>query len=193
MGGNMKICRVCKIEKPMSDYALSRIKKHDWICGECLSQRTKEKRITMSITREEIKCRCCKKVKPNSEYYHGNLVRYDNTCKKCLGVIRSKYAKENRGKINLRNTLKRKRILTKWLEYFKNKGQDKCSQCGYDECFWAIEFHHEDKKDFAIKRFYNQKVCTKDNINKLEKELKKCIVLCANCHREEHYKIEASK
>lgn len=59
-----------------------------------------------------------------------------------------------------------------------------CSKCGYNKCLDALEFHHLDPsiKEFGI----GQKGYTK-SWEKIKQELDKCILLCANCHREEHY------
>lgn len=60
-----------------------------------------------------------------------------------------------------------------------------CAICGYDKCDAALEFHHvnpEDKK-FNIT---NKKILANQNIST---ELNKCILLCANCHREAHYRL----
>ena len=61
----------------------------------------------------------------------------------------------------------------------------KCGKCGYDKNISALEFHHLDPnlKEYQIdsRRFSNT------SIDKLEQELNKCILLCANCHRELHY------
>ena len=65
------------------------------------------------------------------------------------------------------------------LEY---KGS-KCQSCGYDRCKRALEFHHIDEgsKDFGI----GFKGETR-SWEKVKSELDKCILLCANCHREVH-------
>ena len=57
----------------------------------------------------------------------------------------------------------------------------RCEKCGYDKCIKALEFHHLDpfKKDFTIS---NAHFRLKDAVE----ESKKCILLCANCHRELH-------
>jgi 5-methylcytosine-specific restriction endonuclease McrA len=57
----------------------------------------------------------------------------------------------------------------------------KCQICGYDKCSAALEFHHVDPrtKDFTI----SQRMTTFEAIRR---ELDKCVLLCANCHREVH-------
>ena len=59
----------------------------------------------------------------------------------------------------------------------------KCEICGYDKYLGALDFHHLDpaQKDFAISNSNIYK-----NLDKLKKELDKCILVCANCHREIH-------
>ena len=57
----------------------------------------------------------------------------------------------------------------------------KCKICGYDKNISALEFHHlnPNEKDFTISG-------TKCGWNDLQKELDKCIMICANCHRAIH-------
>lgn len=68
--------------------------------------------------------------------------------------------------------------------YFINKFGGCCSKCGYKTNIAALEFHHvnPEEKEFQIdvRRFSNT------SIDKLSKELDKCILVCANCHREIH-------
>ena len=60
----------------------------------------------------------------------------------------------------------------------------KCRSCGYHKCIAALQFHHIDPKikDRSIKDL----IC--GSWKRIEKELKKCVLLCANCHFELHYK-----
>ncbi len=78
---------------------------------------------------------------------------------------------------------RRKKVRKMALEY---KG-GKCEVCGYDRCIYALEFHHlnSSKKDFAI----SSKGYTR-SWNRVKEELDKCILICANCHRELHAKDE---
>lgn len=59
----------------------------------------------------------------------------------------------------------------------------KCELCGYSRCLAALDFHHTDpaKKKFSISQLRH---C---EFSFLKDEVDKCILLCANCHREMHY------
>lgn len=58
----------------------------------------------------------------------------------------------------------------------------KCCICGYDKCNSALEFHHLDpnEKDFTLG------ANTNISFARANEEIKKCILVCANCHREIH-------
>ncbi|NIQ80986.1 MAG: hypothetical protein GTN93_23400, partial [Anaerolineae bacterium] len=58
-----------------------------------------------------------------------------------------------------------------------------CELCGYRKCAAALEFHHLDpaSKELHIGLRYN---CSNA---RLKAEIDKCMVVCANCHRELHY------
>jgi predicted HNH restriction endonuclease len=58
----------------------------------------------------------------------------------------------------------------------------KCNLCGYNKCLDALQFHHIDpsKKRFNISKGFE--FCW----DYLKTELKKCILVCANCHKELH-------
>ena len=65
----------------------------------------------------------------------------------------------------------------------------KCSSCGYDKSIAALDFHHLDpsKKENNLTTFFHLNR-PKNNIlhPKTIAELDKCVLLCANCHRELH-------
>jgi len=65
----------------------------------------------------------------------------------------------------------------------------KCEVCGYSRCIDALEFHH---KDLADKKFgVSEKGYTR-SWKDVMKELDKCMIVCANCHRELHSRLAAS-
>lgn len=86
--------------------------------------------------------------------------------------LSKKEKKENRVN-SVINCRRRKKI--KLVECFGGK----CIICGYKKCYGALEFHHvfPEEKSFSISRM-------NFSFKKLKKEAKKCILTCANCHRE---------
>jgi len=74
----------------------------------------------------------------------------------------------------------RKRSKERMLEIMGGK----CAICGYNKSHSALEFHHLDptQKDFSFGRVR----ANPKSWNKITQELRKCIMLCANCHREVH-------
>lgn len=76
-----------------------------------------------------------------------------------------------------------------WMDIIKTLGMDKCSVCGYDRNFAAIDFHHDNglEKTFTASKL----IRCKPTEEKVE-QLKTLKVLCANCHRELHYPINRS-
>lgn len=61
----------------------------------------------------------------------------------------------------------------------------KCQICGYNKCPNALEFHHVESNNKKEKPAY---VIMRWSWERAKKELDKCILVCANCHREIHYK-----
>ena len=84
------------------------------------------------------------------------------TCKKCH---------------NNRMWRKRSDMLAKGREMLGGK----CSKCGYNKCNAALEFHHVDEsnKEFEV-------AGARYGWKRMKPEIEKCILLCANCHREHH-------
>jgi len=62
-----------------------------------------------------------------------------------------------------------------------------CEKCGYNKCNAALDFHHinPEEKEFNL----GSKGYTR-SWEKVKVELDKCILVCANCHREIHYNDE---
>lgn len=77
----------------------------------------------------------------------------------------------------------------RWKRKKKQKAVDYkggvCSRCGYNTCIEALDFHHIDpnNKEFNI----SHAIRNSHSWERLKIELDKCILLCANCHRELHY------
>lgn len=74
---------------------------------------------------------------------------------------------------------RRKRLRQMAREY---KG-DQCVLCGYNKCKDALDFHHldESQKEFGL----SERGMTR-SWEKIKQEVDKCVLICANCHREIH-------
>jgi len=61
---------------------------------------------------------------------------------------------------------------------------DKCQCCGYSTCYQAMELHHLDpsKKELS----FGKVIANPKKWSAIVTELRKCVLLCANCHREVH-------
>jgi len=100
-------------------------------------------------------------------------------------MIKTKQTKEERKKSLSNGVVSwRKRKKIELVEY---KG-GKCEKCGYNKCVKALTFHHLDpnEKDFTISG-------KSWSVDKLKKEVDKCILVCSNCHIEIHAEIEENK
>lgn len=103
-------------------------------------------------------------------------------------IARFAKKKKMQGYINV--TLNRpkkeiKDILIKLKEWWKEyRTSLKCERCGENR-FWVLEFHHQNpsEKEHNISDLTNKGY----SIKTILKEVNKCIVLCANCHRDHHY------
>lgn len=77
----------------------------------------------------------------------------------------------------------RKRRILKWIRDYK--ADKACCRCGEDHPA-CLEFHHRDpsSKDIPIAEAHNKGW----SIERIQNEIDKCDILCANCHAKEHYK-----
>jgi hypothetical protein len=80
---------------------------------------------------------------------------------------------------------RRDRALARKLKFIEMKGGC-CEKCGYDKNIGAFDFHHTNPKERSIS-INARTMAYAGNEQELLEELEKCQLLCANCHREEHY------
>ena len=85
------------------------------------------------------------------------------------------------------NERQNKNRFTRKIKYKLLMG-DKCQICGYDKCLDALQYHHNDpsQKEFDV----SSAIWGKSNATnqQIQDELKKCTLVCANCHFEIHSK-----
>ncbi len=88
------------------------------------------------------------------------------------------YQKNRKHRIN--QIIEYKKRIFEWVKRYKEERG--CKYCG--EKFWAcLEFHHKNKdKEFIISNARNG-----SGFSRLKKEIEKCDIVCANCHRKIHF------
>ena len=112
-------------------------------------------------------------------------------CKKWREENKDKLKEEyhqNKNGIKTRKELRNKKNI---LLYFEKKLQLKCERCE-ESHISCLEFHHLDRNA----KEYNISAIIRSSLKKALEEMNKCIVLCSNCHRKEHWdddKIEKLK
>ena len=132
------------------------------------------------------KCSSCGLTKEKSEFFFKNKEKniLQSICKECKREIDRKSYSENRNdrKLKIRQGAKRtkNKIREFYLEY-KKSGE--CSVCG-EKRWYVLDFHDLKNKTDGISEIVSQG----SSLRKLKEELKKCIPVCSNCHREIHYK-----
>jgi len=126
-------------------------------------------------------CNTCKIEKPLTEFNFKNKKqkKYNTKCIKCTREYGREHYSKNKEKIIKKNNKAskiRREFNKKWKSYLK------CSICG-EKSQSCIEFHHVDptKKINIVSKIMNNATITA-----VIKEAKKCVVLCANCHRKIH-------
>ena len=129
---------------------------------------------------ETKKCSRCKKTKDITEFRIRTDGKYNNFCIECNKEYGKEHYRNNKEYYYERN--KKARIeLRKWYSEYKSNLQ--CKICGetHPAC---IDFHH---KDIFTKKFDISRSLPIGSKKRILEEMKKCDVLCANCHRKLHY------
>lgn len=110
-------------------------------------------------------CPRCKSIKPRSAFFEKRL--FQNYCRIC-------------------STEKKREDSRKRKQDAVDYKGGKCERCGYSKSLRALDFHHKDpsQKDFNIQERRSS------NLGKIKSELDKCLLLCKNCHYEEHERLD---
>lgn len=133
---------------------------------------------------EEKKCTKCNRILPleNFRWKNKALNKKHSRCKDCeKAAEKARYAsdKERRESI-INRTYQYKQENINLVNSYKQQG---CCKCG-EKRPYVLDFHHinPQEKDNTIAHMINS-----SSLENLENEIKKCVLLCANCHREFHY------
>jgi hypothetical protein len=186
----MKRCPICKETKDVTNFWI-RTKSKDglsYACKGCLNKIRRDKRYAISLPKKLLKinrkdktCTVCKETKALAEFsdHHLTLDGKGTQCRSC----RNMYRKNISGpKIKARANSFKLRLI--------NSMGGKCSSCGISPSEeWPLccfDFHHNGGKDFPMSRLI-PKAFSEEVALKITEEAKKCVILCANCHRKHHW------
>jgi hypothetical protein len=138
---------------------------------------------------EQRLCQKCNEYKLLNQFAWRNHSKgtYQPYCRACTKIrdksrnLHARYKEQNR--INRKIRKAQLRIFLRKLKLFLG-----CKICGYKRCSRALELHHlYDNKDKCISHLAQSGT----SISRLKKELRKCVILCSNCHREIHENLTA--
>lgn len=117
---------------------------------------------------------------PPEKYFHKKSSSNDGFqlyCKNCISEFHKDHYKKHKSdyyKRSLKNNSRyRLRNLQYTVDYLK---QHPCIDCGETDPM-ALEFDHRSDKDYNISNMYTR------SIENIKKEIAKCDVRCANCHK----------
>lgn len=137
------------------------------------------------------KCKKCGDVKVITEFYRkSNIDNYQSQCIECHNLYMRNHYINNRS-YYLKKSKKRNEIQVALNKTFIYEIKSKpCMDCGKSYSPWVMDFDHRDPtnklNDVATLTRYS-------NLLDLKKEVEKCDLVCANCHRERTHKGHVAK
>ena len=133
------------------------------------------------------KCSKCGKEKELSEFHHKTATRLHSICKECKKEYDKLWYKGNSRRRELlnKNANIRAHFITEFIR--RHKLFCGCQRCGYKKSHYSLDYHHVSDKKYQATKMKTLSIKT------VKKELRKCIVLCSNCHCEIHEELNKEK
>jgi len=142
-----------------------------------------------------MKCDKCKFETDNYRVLNGHkrihgIIKQTKICSKCKKEITlNQYTRHyeacgKKRKNKYKYSKEKVRQVSEWRRRTKRKAIEykggKCVFCGYNKCIRSLAFHHvnSEDKEFAISHKNTR------SWDRIKEELKKCILVCSNCHGE---------
>ena len=129
------------------------------------------------------KCNKCEEEQDERNFTFKNKAkgRRNTICGTCQRKYKLAYYYRNR-RYEISRNMERRRGLSLWMEGIKSKL--KCRSCPerHPAC---LDFHHKDlkQKEHGVSMMPHRGFSKR----RILEEIKKCAVVCANCHRKIHY------
>ena len=137
-------------------------------------------------------CSKCKIEKPVNEFRFRNKAQgiYHSQCKDC---------EKQRDKVHYRESQERRIAIRETANFQRNRNlnivdnakKNGCKKCG-EKRMYVLDFHHrnpQEKDDTIIMNKLKTLLALikSSSAERIAEEIEKCIILCANCHREFHF------
>ena len=101
---------------------------------------------------------------------------YASTCKTCTNNIQKKHYK-NKSDYYKKHSSDTKQKIRRIVKEIKEASP--CQDCGVKYPYYVMDFDHRENKKFIISTAYLRR-----GINIIFEEIKKCDLVCSNCHRQ---------
>lgn len=168
----VKMCSTCKVEQPLADFHKNNRRRdgHESYCKPCRRDRN-----ALNVAKNPEQYKKTKKLWKDA--HKEACIRRDK-----LWRDTNKSALIRRDKIKYRKNINTANIIRGWV--LLNYGGTPCVDCQRTFPWCAMDFDHRlgETKSFNIASKGTQKA-TQDRIDLVEKEILKCDIVCANCHR----------
>jgi hypothetical protein len=132
------------------------------------------------------KCSQCGNTKEIKEFYQRKKYRsgeYYERCKECFKKRGKEYYHLNHER-QLTLALKRKaRYRKERFDYLEKIKNNPCTDCGKIYPPWVMDFDHRES-EVKIGTISWLAIHDTANLEKINKEIEKCDLVCANCHRQ---------
>lgn len=130
-------------------------------------------------------CSRCQLAKSEAEFNSKGKSYLHSFCRECLHLYHKEYYAANRARY-LAKARKRNAEQSVLLRRFIEQAKDvPCADCGIKYPTWVMEFDHlDDQVKIANISDMRRRAYSMETI---QKEIAKCEVVCANCHRQRTY------
>ena len=127
-------------------------------------------------------CSKCKIEKEETEFHRNKEYKTRNgrvyQCKICFNA----YTRARWPQYKIKSDLRVEKIKERFYKYINEfKQKNPCVGCGEKEII-CLDFHHIDPNE----KKYQISYMIRHNFTKILKEINKCVIVCANCHRKIH-------
>ena len=127
------------------------------------------------------KCNGCDSDKLLSEFNKAKDKKdgYQTSCREC-NKRKLKEHYDNNKEYYAEKKRNRTQMIREYINSVKTNAQ--CTHCPEDDIA-CLDFHHEGDKEFELGTAASNGVA----LDRVKKEIDKCIILCSNCHRKLRY------